>query len=553
MSDGIRRRALLPAAAGVLGLSHMAAASVRQVAMDQLTTILEPGEHRVTANITLKGDLLVKPGATIYISSGCTLTVLGGMVAAIAPIFTGPGRVDLNRSRVGAAHPEWWGAQPGNGRFDSLAALQNCLRAHPIMQLLPGDYYISDTLVVDRAFARITGAGFRGTEAGQGTRLIVTNGTSDVLLVGPRTKAASVANFLQNIEVRGLALSRSKPVVQNGDLAPAGLRAQYLLFAHFEQVSAFEHANGFVLRGLVRSTMRDCVAFRSLPGASGRQPYRGFWLQGTEEIGLAGGNASLYLYACNATIGGTPGVSDGVGLLMDGAFADCFVIDFEATAVECGIRVDGMRDIIGGRSRHGHANLHLNMPIIDQCGRVGIEIKDTSPQSAIDISGAYVAASMTTDAAVRLDRVGGAVSITGGQLLGGVNSAAGGSAAGLVLDASRSIAVNGLKIVDHAQPVRLTECSGFSLCLAVTSPGTVTDQPAIRVERGYAGSIAPTILADRRAFKFGVSVDSASTQLSVCCAGIAQQAVGGLANRASIAGQARSAPYRDANIVIEGP
>lgn len=552
MKDGIRRRALFPLCAGLAGLGLESGASAQQ-SSEGIATIVEPGVHRVMANTTIKGDLLVKSGASIDIAAGCTLTLLGSMIAPITPIFTGAGLVDLNRSRLSAAHPEWWGARPGDGRVDSLAAMQLCLRAHPIMHLLAADYYISDTLVVDRAFSRVFGSGFRGTELGQGTRIIVTNGSADVLRVGPATKPATVADFTQNIEIRALALCRSKPVSSRGSMAPAGLRAQFLLFALFEQVSAFEHGIGIVARGLVRSTMRDCVAFRSTPGADGRRPYRGFLLDGSEDIGLAGGNASLYLQACNATIGGAPDVADSVGLLLDGAFADCFVIDFEATALECGIRVDGMSEAIGARGRHGHANLHLRMPIVDQCSRAGVEIRDTTVQSVIDITGPYVAVAPTGQVGIQVDRMRGSISISGGQVLGGMNSAARGAAVGLEVRESRGIAVHGLKIVDHAQPVRLADCSGFALHPTIMNTAERSGGAAILIERCEGGSIAPLISADRSSFSFGVALDDRSTRLRVDCVGVAPQSVGVGANRVSIAGKALSAPFRDANIVIEGP
>ena len=346
------------------------------------------------------------------VAEGRTLTLLGGLVAPIAAIFTGRGTVDLNRSRITCAHPEWWGAAPGDGARDSLPALQACLRAHPVMRLLAADYFVTDTLVVDRPFCRISGSGFRGTGPGQGSRIVVTSGTADVIRAGPSTSPGGVNDFPQNIAIHALALARSVAVDTSGGKLPAGLRAHFLLFADFRELSAFEHGVGFVAQGLVRSTFTDCVAFRSLPGRQAGGIWRGFLLDGSRDIGLAGGNASIFLRGCNATIGGNPDVSDAVGLLLEGAFADSFVADFETAGVETGIRVDGQTAAIGGRARYGHVNLHLHMPIIDQCARVGIDIRDTAPGSLVDIVDPYIAVSPTAEAALRFQTMRGTATLS---------------------------------------------------------------------------------------------------------------------------------------------
>ena len=253
----ITRRAFLPAAASMLAAPALAAPTAKpapQAAVPVLGAqspplVLAPGITRVTANTVVKVDLMLLPGAVIEVAAGRTLTLLGGLIAPLGHIFTGPGRVDLGRSRLVCAHPEWWGAAPGDGSRDSLPALNACLRAHPAMRLLAADYFISDTFVVDRGFCSVTGMGFRGTQPGDGTRLIVTNGTADVMRVGPETSPGAVNAFLQNIAVRGLALSRSVVPDTAGGRMPAGLRAQFLLFADFREISAFEHGAGFVALG----------------------------------------------------------------------------------------------------------------------------------------------------------------------------------------------------------------------------------------------------------------------------------------------------------------
>lgn len=547
------RRDLLPLATSTLVPAGLAGAQVGPVLGETARgTVLPAGVHRVESNTVVKGDLLLQPGATIAIAAGRTLTLLGVLVAPVAAIFTGPGTVDLNRSRIAFAHPEWWGAAPGDGERDSLPALQACLRAHPAMQLLAADYFISGTWVIDRAFCRVAGVGFRGTQGGQGTRIVVTNGRDDVMQVGPASRPATVNDFPQNIDVRALALARSQAVDVSGGATPAGLRAQFLLFAHIEQVSAFEHAAGFVARGLVRSTLRDCVAFRSIPGRQAGQPWRGFLLDGSGDIGLAGGNASLFLLQCNATIGGDPAVSDAVGLLLEGAFADTFVVDFETAGVATGIRVDGRAAAIGARGRAGHINLHLRMPVIDQCARVGIEVRDTSAHALVDITEPYVAVGPAAEAALRLDGARGAVSVTGGQLAGGTSMTAGGRAVGLAVRDSRGLQVDGLKMLEHPRPVVFERCSGFALRLQVANPASRPGGDAVSLGDCDSGTAAILLSGQDGAFSAGVRTGGRTGRLRLDATGIAADAVGGAANRIVAGARPLPVPFRDSNLAIEG-
>jgi hypothetical protein len=553
MTAGLSRRALLPAVVGA-GMAGLALPVAAQTAAsgpldDAPATTLEPGVHRVDRNLTLRGDLLVLPGATIDIAAGRTLTVLGSVIAPVAPIFTGAGRIDLNRSRVPEAHPEWWGAAPGDGSRDSLPALVACLAAHPAMRLLAADYFLSATLIVERPFCRIVGAGGGGTDTGQGTRLIVTDPRADVMRLGPARRPATVNDFLHHVTVRDVALCRAVAVDTAGGAQPAGLRAQFLLFAQVERVSAPEHAVGFVARGLVRSMLVDCIAFRSLRGRQDTAPWRGFLLDGSEDIGLAGGNASLFLTDCNATIGGDPRIDDGVGLLLVGAFADSFVNGFETAGVATGIRVDGRAGALGARARNGHVNLHLTRAVIDQCAAAGIEIRDTDAHAAIDITDPYVAVAGGGGPAIHLDRMRGAATITGGQFIGNTDAAGGGRAIGLAAEDSGGIQVHGLKIIDHAQPVRLARCTGVALHLLVANLGSRPRGAAIGLSDCEGGTAAVLLSGTDRAFAAGVRIEGRTTRWRIDATNLSPRAV---EHRVTIGDRALALPFRDADLIVEG-
>ncbi len=471
--------------------------------------VLPPGRWRVDADLTLNSGLVLSPGARIDIAAGRRLTVQGAFSAPVEHVFTGAGTVDLNRAALVAAHPEWFGAQPGNGAADSLPALRACLAAHPVMLLRADDYYLSDTWAIERPFVRIWGSGYLGRVQGEGTRLIVKSATADVVRVGPARQPGAVNDFLQAVDLRWMNLGRTERVSSGGGREPAGLRAQYVLLCQFEGLSSRENGVGFAAVGAVRSTFRDCIAFRSIPGLTAGT-FRGFHLGGLDQVGLAGANGSVFLTDCNVSIGGSPGVADAVGLLLDGGFADSFITNFEATSLATGIRVNGRRAEMGGAAVAGHANLHIRMPIVDQCRAVGIEIADTSDYALIDISDCYVAVAPGAEAAIRCTDARGSTSIVGGQLIG--RSDKGGQAAGLAIANSRGIDTTALKIMDFARPVVVHRSSAVRLNGHISNPAVKSEGAAVTLADCRTTAVDMRAGGMARAFSDGVSITGARSE-----------------------------------------
>jgi hypothetical protein len=366
--------------------------------------------------------------------------------------------------------------------------------------------------------------------------LIAKSGGADVVRVGPERRPGSVNDFLQGVDMRWLNLTRDAVPVGAGGHLPAGLDARYLLWCRFEGISCFEHAVGFRAAGLVRCQFHDCAAFRSRPGRADL-PFRGFWLDGMEDIGLAGGNASLFLIGCNASIGGAPQVSDPVGLLLDGGFADTFIVDFETSAIATGIRAAGRARELGPRATAAHANLHIRMPIIDQCSAVGIEILDTSDHAQIDIAEPYVAVAHGARAGIRFGRVRGSISIANGQLHGRTDASASGVAIGLEAHDSRGLNVTGLKLLDYRRPIRLASCRGLALQGWIGNP-TQAGETAVELDTCAQGSVAMQVTGHDAAFPAGITVTGRPDSLRVDIAAIDPAALsGGEAARLNLAGR----------------
>jgi hypothetical protein len=212
--------------------------------------------------------------------------------------------------------------------------------------------------------------------------------------------------------------------------------------------------------------------------------------------------------------GGAPAVADPVGLLLEGGFADTFVTNFETGAMASGIRVDGQTARLGSRAISGHANLHIRTPIIDQCA-TGIEIRDTSGQTQIEIAQPYVALAPGGVAAIRFDRMRGAVSMLGGQLLGRMGAQNGGRSVGVEAIDSTGISTIGLKMLDCRRPLMFERCIGSALAGWIGNPSVKAAGAAVTLSKCSRSTVRMQVTGMSSAFPAGASITGGSAHLDV--------------------------------------
>ncbi|MBX9732066.1 MAG: hypothetical protein BVN33_08915 [Proteobacteria bacterium ST_bin13] len=514
---------------------------------------LPAGKHSVAANITVRADVMAMPGATIEIAAGKTLTLLGDFQAPVAPIFTGPGRVDMNASRAVAAYPEWWGAVRDNSAHDCLPALRACVAAHPVTLLGAADYFISDTWKIETSHRRIWGAGKNWGGPHQGTRIIVVSGDRDVVQLGFDTPPASVNDYLNSVDFRWMELTRSAPPKASADDGAAGLRMRFTLDCLVEAISADEHAIGYSVTGAVYTHLRDCHAFRSSPGdKSGPQRFWAFHLDGRTPAAFPGGNASLYITDCGASIGGTPGVPQSIGAYVQGSFADTYIQNFETSQIATGIKLDGKTgkpSIDQGRA--GQANFHLLMPILDGYSAVGIELTNISPYAAIDIVDPYCGPAPGAFAGIFIHQARGLVTISGGQLHGWYDTVNGGNALGIFAQNAEGIGIIGTKVIGFRRPISFEQCRDFTIDAAINNPGERAAQPAISLLGCAHGQLRARIKGQAGAFPAGIDLRGGNHHLSIDAAGIDPACLGtGVAGR--IIGRGDNIGLAPATIAISG-
>ncbi|WP_374944718.1 hypothetical protein [Sphingomonas sp.] len=501
--------------------------------------VLAAGSYRVDRDMTVTGDVLLMPGVRIDVARGSTLTFTGDFQASAAPVFAGAGRVDLNVSRVLTARPEWWGAVAGDPRIDCLPALEAAIAAHGCVALIAADYHISATLRIALPGRRIEGR--TGSAGGRTTvsRLVLTRADGDVVQVGPDRDPGGPGAFVTGIVLHQLELARSVAVAPGGSLergGPAGLRVQYAVACRFENLTSVEHAAGYVMRGVVRSFLRNCSAYRSRPSADGAgagEGFVGFLFDGSADFGLAGGNASLYVDECVVSTGGVPRLARSIGAYLPGAFADIFLTRFEMATMTDGIVVDGLASEGNSRrARTGNGDLHITAPILDSVSHAGLTLSRLSPYGVVDVIDPYIAVVPGSLAAIHVHDGGGMTTITGGQLIGWGDADGGGNAVGVHAVNAAGLSVRGLKILGHRRPVGLTGCRDFDIDVAIHNPAQIASQAAVQLAACDRGTVHARVTGGAGVFPQGVRLDGqANNHVAVEVIGVNPAAIaGGQAN-----------------------
>ncbi len=514
MNTGTPSRRQILAIAPVSLLTAAAAPNVQTGGADGDISFAA-GVHRIEADMSVSGQLTLAPGAQLWIGAGVTLRLRGDLSAPAAHIFLGPGRVDMLHGRVLAARPEWWGAAADDPAVDCRAAFAACLEAHLVMVLGTGDYYLAQTWVIDRSNRRIWGIG-RAKDA-RGTRLLLRGGSGTVVQVGSETAPASINNYITGVDLRWVELGRTAAPGISGAAPATGLAIRHVLDCQFEGLRANEHAICYSIQGAVRTYLRDCRAFRSLAhDPAGQDIFIGFDMDGFRPSIPTGANASVYLVDCNATLGAAPRLKTSIGARLLGAMSDSFLTRFETSAVGTGILVDGGSEAPDKIDRRfSQVDVHIDTPVLDQCGSSGIEISRLAANAMLEIRSPYVAIAQAGTVALRCAQLGGSVSVSGGQLIGSFAP----NMIGVELEQVTGVAISGTTLLGCARPIEVRGGTALDLVFAVIGDAT-GHGPAITVERSRQIYMRPRLSGISGAYGSGIAIDAASRAITIETVGI---------------------------------
>ena len=488
--------------------------------------IISEGNYLISSSITITNNVRFSEGAKLIIPTGVTVTFNGHVDAGIFQIFqcTGTGAVVLSADKNFLGYAEWWGAianiSSGGVPAANSIAINAAIVALAKVQLMPFDYYISATIKHNTANGWLCGAGGKWNSPNglRATRIVMMDGSTNVLQIGPDSNPGSIGLFRQGIKVTGIFVTRAvAPVVSS---ACTSVLMQFVLEAYCEDVAAYDSMDSWQFNGTVHCIINRCAAHRVSAGTGGTDSWKGFNVIGTSGI-AAGGNASLYLSYCHADDNRTS-VVNGVGFFADGKFTDCFWIECETVSCTVGMQVIGNSAVTND---YGGNDLTILHSINDAFKVYGIEIRDLGVSSNVEVISPYCGPGVGATAALRIANAYGVV-VMGGQMIMGIATTA---SAAIRVENSKSCVINGTLISEITlSGVVVDNCTSCNIA-PVLKNSTVSGAEAIYIFGASTANKFDAIVSGKASgFTYGYRVNGTTdAQNEYNCTGINSAVIAG--------------------------
>ena len=132
-----------------------------------VSTVVVRSQTAVSSAITVPPTMHVQMAGTglLVSAGGGSVTFQGSLEAPLRQVFRGfpAGGIGLAEGSVAQAFPQWWGAK-GDSVSDDALAIQSAIDASNIVNIPPGNYKVSTTLVVNNRMGfTLAGAGIQTT------------------------------------------------------------------------------------------------------------------------------------------------------------------------------------------------------------------------------------------------------------------------------------------------------------------------------------------------------------------------------------------------------
>ena len=445
--------------------------------------LTEPGREGsfVFRSANLATEVRGDPLQGLYIPPGADRT---GSSGAWVRIHDGTGR------------PEWF----YNGEWAD--AIEACFRLMPHTQL-GMQYVVGRTVKLTTPNRSMEGMGGIDYDGKRGTRIILSSGSGDVMQVGPDANPGGNpgVTFLRGVKLRNVQLTRGATLVPADSIArsPAGIRCQYLYDCDID-VYSWENSVGCNIRGCVSSRIA-CFAHSALDARSANNDVAiGTYIDGTANIGLAGGNASIRVRPQSSIY--VTGAPVRKGVYAYGHLAD-LTLD-RAETVGCAISIH----LQATGTAANNVDIRLIEPTMDQPSEKGLVLEDFPAGSQMDVISPYVGVPSSASHAIDVLNSAADISILGGQLIG----AAGGTTAGLRVMGSRAVSIVGTKVLNFPNPLFLDGAADCDVQPMVSNP----DASAVAFAVGLRGNCArtrvdPTVSGKTAAFPAAVTLFTGDT------------------------------------------
>jgi len=378
--------------------------------------VIPKGNYLISTNVTFTVPVQMDFGAIITVPNGVTLAFNRGFEAEASKTFntTGTGVVTFNPQYTVEGFAEWWGAE-GGSTTDSGPAINAAIVALLKVQLLGKDYFSSQTIKIQLPHRELCGVGYAFSDTtDQVTRLLVFDGSSTVVQIGPDAQPPAINDFQQQNALRNIYIARaSVPVISS---ACTSVLVKFTLFAQIENVKATESIYGFQFAGTVYTNVTNCQSNRVASGSgAGTDIWYGYYINGLPNIGAAGGNASVYINYCTAGCNNPAlSASGSVGFYADNAFSDVFMESPETVTCTTSIAIFGNASPLLPAS---NVNFMVKNPISDQFSEFGIYVRDANEYGSVAINGGYYGPKAGATACVFIQNSDGSVRVDGGQFV----------------------------------------------------------------------------------------------------------------------------------------
>lgn len=394
------------------------------------------------------------------------------------------------------ARASWWGVSEASADIGGIVNI--ALGLAPVVILDPGTFWTLTQIKITKSGSVLRGAGQHYVDANSFcTRLLTTSATLNMFQIGADSFGGNVNNYERGMRLEDLYIGRT--VGPDKTAKPVGVSMQFCLGAEINRVKSVDSTTSFKFTGAVAFYVQGTNANRVVAGTgTGTDEWNAYWLDGSVDIGLAGGNASAYFFqtqaGCNISSLQT-GTSR--AYRCTGKFQDTFFKRIESVSCNIGISLEG-----GAGS--GDANIKIEEPIMDAVFKWGIFANGLSAQSSVDISKPNIGMNSSTQFGIYLNNCQGSVTIEGGDVLGG-----GFSGQGVALVDCKGVTINETKMKEIGGIGVGTSgsCSNLVICSKHHNP-TVSGGPAVQINgtAGNASTIAPIVYGKASAFTFGVQV-----------------------------------------------
>lgn len=378
--------------------------------------VIPKGTYLVSTNVIFTVPVQMDFGAIITVPNGVTLSFDRSFNASASQTFntTGTGVVTFNPQYTVEGFAEWWGAEGGSAT-DSGPAINAAIVALLKVQLLAKDYFSSQTIKIQLPHRELCGVGYSYADTtDQVTRLLVLDGSSNVVQIGPDAQPPAINDFQQQNALRNIYIARAVPPVISS--ACNSVLVKFTLYAQLENVKVTESIYGFQFFGTVYTNITNCQSNRVASGSGvGTDLWYGYYINGLPNIGAAGGNASVYINYCTAGCNNPAlSASGSTGFYADDAFSDVFMESPETVTCTTSIAVIGNASPLLPAS---NVNFMIKNSINDQFSQFGIYVRDANEYGSVAVNGGYYGPKAGATACVFIEDSDGSVRVDGGQFV----------------------------------------------------------------------------------------------------------------------------------------